>query len=285
MSPSLPEMDGLTLDASPTIEGVRVQLGRVALRVAYAPGQLPAIVFIHGGLGTRYNWRVQWEFFRATGQAVLAYDLAGHGESGRYRRYSIGRHRRDLTRLLRHFKIENPILCCHSYGVPIGLEWAKRHPTQALVAIGGGTHDLTPWWEIPIIKFFAIGGHHLYSWQEMNGLIKSLISAKQDELLEQFFSDSPLPSDPHPYEAIEAFWGYDGRHHEFECPITIITGGNDPMFPPIRGHEWLARLQHQNPNSTHITVREVGHLVMAEAPGVVNQAIVQAIQTCLRSSA
>ncbi|MBW4537713.1 MAG: alpha/beta hydrolase [Myxacorys chilensis ATA2-1-KO14] len=263
-----------------TLAGTQIQLRSVALQVAYAPGRLPAIVCIHGGLGSRYNWRLQWEFLRASGQAVLAYDLAGHGDSRRYQRYSVGRHRRDLTRLLRHFQIENPILCCHSYGVPIGLEWAKRHPTRAIIAIAGGTHDLTPWWEIPAIKFFAlfwnfaerIAGHNLYRWQP-HVLINSLGSAQDDEPERSH----DLPTDPHPYEAIEAFWGYDGRHHEFACPITIITGSSDPMFPPVMGHKWLARLQHQHPNSTHITVSDVGHLIMAEAPGVVNDAILQSL--------
>lgn len=265
------------MEESITIAGTQVRLSSVALQVAYAPGRLPAIVFVHGGLGNRYNWRLQWEFLRASGQAVLAYDLAGHGDSGRYRRYSVGRHRRDLTRLLRHFEIDNPILCCHSYGVPIGLEWAKRQPTRAIIAIAGGTHDLTPWWEIPAIKFFAlfwsfaeqIDRHQLYRWQPIQMLIGSLGSVKDDEP----DRSNDLPNDPHPYAAIEAFWGYDGRHHEFDCPITIITGSSDPMFPPVMGHEWLARLHHQHPNSTHITVSEVGHLIMAEAPGVVNDAI------------
>lgn len=264
------------LEESMTIAGTPVRLPSVALQVAYAPGRLPAIVFVHGGLGSRYNWRLQWEFFRASGQAVLAYDLAGHGDSGRYRRYSIGRHRRDLTRLLNHFELDDPILCCHSYGVPIGLEWAKRHPAQAIIAIAGGTHDLTPWWEIPIIKFFALVGHQLYRWEQVQALVGSISSANNTQL-QQFFSDSPLPADPHPYQAIEAFWGYDGRHHEFDCPITIITGGSDPMFPPTMGHEWLARLQDQHPNSTHITVSEVGHLIMAETPTVVNDAILQSL--------
>jgi pimeloyl-ACP methyl ester carboxylesterase len=256
------------------LDGAFIRLGKVDLKVAHAPGKSPAIVFIHGGLGSRANWCLQWEHFRSLGQEVLAYDLAGHGESGRYQRYSVSRHRRDLTRLLNHFNIDQPILCCHSYGVPIGLEWAKRHKARALIAIGGGTHNLTPWWEIPVIKFFAIGGHYLYRWQFVQTLLQS--TTNPNEPLAKFYSQNSAPIDAHPYEAIEAFWSYDSQHHPLSCPVIVITGGSDPMFPPAMGHEWLANLLHSHSyESVHVTVPEVGHLVMAEAPNVVHQAIEQ----------
>ncbi len=253
-----------------SLDGTLIRFNKVALKVAHSPGKSPAIVFIHGGLGSRTNWCLQWDHFQSLGQEMLAYDLAGHGESGRYQRYSVGRHQRDLTRLLHHFKIHQPILCCHSYGVPIGLEWAKRHHARALIAIGGGTHNLTPWWEIPVIKFFALGGHHLYRWQFVQALLQSI----SNEQLAEFYSRNSIPTDAHPFEAIEGFWGYDAQHHPISCPVTVITGGDDPMFPPAMGHEWLANLLHvQSEHSSHITVPNVGHLVMAEAPEVVQNAI------------
>ena len=132
-------------DGEDLLQGETVQLrSGVKLQVCYQAGQAPVLVFLHGGLGNRFNWRSQYEYFQAQDQAVLAYDLAGHGQSSPYRRYSIGRHCRDLSRLLQQLQIHNPVLCCHSYGVPIGLEWARTHPVQGLVLIGGGTHDLDP---------------------------------------------------------------------------------------------------------------------------------------------
>ena len=95
---------------------------RVKLQVSYHAGTTPGLVFLHGGLGNRFNWRSQYEFFSDRGREVLTYDLAGHGQSSPYNRYSLGRHRRDLTRLLRKYQTKLPIVCCHSYGVPLGLE-------------------------------------------------------------------------------------------------------------------------------------------------------------------
>lgn len=100
---------------SDSLAGEKIHLRQgVDLQVCYGSGQNPAIVFLHEGLGNRYNWRSQDEFFQSQGQTVLAYDLARHGQSSPYQHYSIGRHCRDLSRLLRHFHIYSPILCCHS---------------------------------------------------------------------------------------------------------------------------------------------------------------------------
>lgn len=77
-------------------ETIHLQRG-VDLQVCHSPGQTPALVFLHGGLGNRFNWRSQYEFFQSQGREVLAYDLAGHGQSQPYNRYSVGRHCRDLT--------------------------------------------------------------------------------------------------------------------------------------------------------------------------------------------
>ena len=110
-------------------EGIPIQLRKgLELTVSHHPGGLPPVVFLHGGLGNRLNWRSQLDFAMAQNWEALAYDLAGHGSSSPYRRYSIGRHCRDLTRLLNRFDITAPVLCCHSYGVPIGLNGPNAIP-------------------------------------------------------------------------------------------------------------------------------------------------------------
>lgn len=141
-------------DIADSLAGCTIHLrGGVNLQVCYTPGTSPALVFLHGGLGNRYNWRSQYEFAQSQGWQTIAYDLGGHGQSSAYSRYSIGRHRRDLKRLLDHFGITCPVLCCHSYGVPIGLEYVQHEPVSGIVAIAGGTHNLAPWWEIPLMKW------------------------------------------------------------------------------------------------------------------------------------
>ena len=256
--------------------GQTVKLRRkVELQVSYHAGNTPGLVFIHGGLGNRFNWRSQYEFFRNRGREVLAYDLAGHGQSSPYKRYSLGRHRRDLTRLLRRYKVKHPILCCHSYGVPLGLEWARRnrnHP-QGLILIAGGTHDLDPWWEIPLIKFLTWGGRHLYHLPGVQSLTNRISSDLNHSKIERFFDESPIPTEAHPYEALEIFWGYNfwQRHQHFKkkIPVLVISGGNDPSFTHQMGEE----LAHSFPLGKHLHLPEAGHLLIAEYHDEVNRAI------------
>lgn len=257
------------------LAGRLVKLRRgVELQVCHRAGKQPAIVFLHGGLGNRYNWRPQYEFFAKGGQEVLVYDLAGHGQSSPYPRYSLGRHRRDLRRLLRHFQIKEPILCCHSYGVPLGLEWGRRHRVKGLVLIAGGTHDLDPWWEIPLMKFLAWGGRFIYHLPGAQALTNRLATSDRSLRMKQFHRESPVPTEVHPYKALEIFWGYNfrqrhGKRPKFDIPVLTISGGQDPMFTYEMGSE----LTECFPQGKHLHLPEAGHLIMAEYPEVVNRAI------------
>ena len=250
----------------------------VNLQVCHSPGQSPAMVFLHGGMGNRLNWRSQYDFFQRQGREVLAYDLAGHGQSSPYPRYSIGRHRRDLTRLLHRYHITAPVLCCHSYGVPIGLEWARRHPVSALVFIAGGTHNLTPWWEVPLMKFLAWGGRYLYHLPGVQQLTHGLSSHHRHEILERFFAECPIPTELHPYTALEIFWNYNffrrPSPRDFNVPILVISGGRDPMFTYRMGEELAACF----PRGKHLHLPDGSHVLMAEYSDVVNNAIADLIE-------
>ena len=267
---------------SDSLSGKSVNLRRrVNLQVTYHPGKTPGLVFLHGGLGNRFNWRSQYEFFLSQEIEVLAYDLAGHGQSSPYKRYSLGRHRRDLTRLLGYYKVKKPILCCHSYGVPLGLEWARRNQVSGLVLIAGGTHNLAPWWEIPLIKFLAWGGRHLYRLPGVQSLTNRLSSDRQHPKIQRFFQESPVPTDTHPYEAVEIFWGYNfwQRHQsnfKKKIPVLVITGGKDPSFTQIMGEE----LSNSFLLGQHLHLPEAGHLLIAEYPQIVNKAIWDFINKC-----
>lgn len=263
------------------LDGRGIYLRRqVKLQVSYHSGATPGLVFLHGGLGNRFNWRSQYEFFLHQGREVLSYDLAGHGQSSPYNRYSLGRHRRDLTRLLKIYQLKEPIVCCHSYGVPLGLEWAKRNHAQALILVAGGTHGLDPWWEIPLIKFLAWGGRHLYHLPRIQSLTNRLASDRTHAQIAQFFAESSLPTEPYPYEALEIFWGYNfwQRHPaglNKKIPILVITGGKDPSFTKKMGDE----LANSFSLGQHFHLPEAGHLLIAEYPQIVNKAIANFIAT------
>lgn len=264
----------MSLNSADPLQGNPLSLRPgVNLQVCYQPGSAPAVVFLHGGLGNRFNLRSQYQFALAQGWATLAYDLAGHGQSSSYPRYSIGRHCRDLTRLLRHFQIQRPILFAHSYGVPIALEWCQRHPVTGLVLVAGGTHDLDPWWEIPLIQSLTWGGRHLLRLDWLQQLLARVSSRHDHRTMQQFVAESPLPVDHAPYRALQIFWGYNffarRRHWQLNYPALVISGGQDPAFSPMMAAD-LAR--HFAPGQ-HLHLENAGHLVMAEYPDQINTAL------------
>lgn len=246
----------------------------VELAASVSAGRAPALVFLHGGLGNRFNWRSQWDHARRQGWQTLAYDLGGHGDSSPYGRYSIGRHCRDLTRLLDHLAIASPILCCHSYGVPIGLEWAANNLASGLVLIAGGTHNLDPWWEMPLMRLMALGLRHLFQLPAMQRWAQPLISAHRTPLMDRYFTENPIPTDRHSYKALEIFWNYDlfsrgDKNALWTIPTLTITGGRDPTFSFAMGEKLDSHFQR----SRHMHVPEAGHIVMAEYPEEVNAVI------------
>lgn len=245
----------------------------LSLQVCHSPGRAPALVFLHGGLGNRYNWRAQYQFAQQQGWEALTYDLAGNGQSSPYRRYSLGRHGRDLARMLKRFQIRRPVLCCHSYGVPLGLEWAQRHPVSGLILICGGTHNLDPWWEVPLMRAMIWGGRHLFHLPGAQRLSRRLTSLHEHEQIEQFFAESPVPTDLHPYRALEIFWGYNfferQRSIVRDIPALVISGGRDITFTDSMAAELAS---HFRP-SQRLHIPEAGHVVMAEYPELVNRTI------------
>jgi pimeloyl-ACP methyl ester carboxylesterase len=69
------------------LAGEKINLRRgVDLQVCHSHAQTPALVFLHGGLGNRFNWRSQYKFFQSQGREVLVYDLARHEQSQPYNR-------------------------------------------------------------------------------------------------------------------------------------------------------------------------------------------------------
>jgi pimeloyl-ACP methyl ester carboxylesterase len=246
----------------------------VELAVSASAGRSPALVFLHGGLGNRFNWRSQLDAARHQGWQTLAYDLGGHGDSSPYRRYSIGRHCRDLSRLLNHLSIDAPILCCHSYGVPIGLEWAAKNNATGLVLIAGGTHDLDPWWEMPLMTLMALGLRILFRLPGPQRWSQPLISAHRTPLIDRYFAENPIPTDQHSYKALQIFWDYDlfsrgNKGDVWTIPALIISGGRDPTFNFAMAEKLSSHFQH----SRHLHFPEAGHIIMAEYPDALNQAI------------
>ena len=119
----------------------RIELERGRLEVLDLPGDAPAVVLLHEGLGSVRLWR---EFpaalAEATGMRVVAFSRFGHGDSAppprpRTPRFMHEEAHEVLPAVLRAMDIDEPLLVGHSDGASIALIHASAHPVRGVVAI------------------------------------------------------------------------------------------------------------------------------------------------------
>jgi len=126
----------------------------------------PAILFVHGLLGSHRHWVHLVDRLTSAGYRVLAPDLFGHGGSAKPTGdYSLGAHAATLRDLLDHLQLERVTLVGHSLGGGIAMQFWYLFPERvqrlALVSSGGLGRQVSPLlraavlpgseWVLPII--------------------------------------------------------------------------------------------------------------------------------------
>ncbi len=111
-------------------------------------GTGPAVLFIHGLLGTNQNWTHLVSCLEAAHRVLLP-DLFGHGASDKpMGDYSLGAHAATLRDLLDELEIERVTLVGHSLGGGIALQFCYLFPERVdrlvLVASGGLGRAVSP---------------------------------------------------------------------------------------------------------------------------------------------
>jgi pimeloyl-ACP methyl ester carboxylesterase len=111
-------------------------------------GQGPAVLFIHGLLGSNRNWAHLVRSL-STGHRVLAPDLFGHGASAKpMGDYSLGAHAATLRDLLDRLGVGRVTLVGHSLGGGIAMQFCYLFPERVdrlvLVASGGLGRSVSP---------------------------------------------------------------------------------------------------------------------------------------------
>ncbi|WP_135821955.1 alpha/beta fold hydrolase [Halostella litorea] len=258
-------------EALPPPTGVRVSEA-VELETLHVPGPDPALVFVHGGLGSLWNPYPQLATF-AGDRELVTYSLAGNGGSTERPDQSIDGHVADLRGLLDELGVERPILHGHSYGTAVAVEYAKRHPAAGVVLHAGGDHDLTPSWEKPLLRpFLAL---RLYRLAPDDALVRRLVyrvgfhGATPRAVVEDFLLSNPLPDRRSAWTTVtEAFWGYDGRADadRLTAPALVVHGPADGIVPVDVARDTAARL----PSGVFCRLERTGHVAFAERPAAYN---------------
>lgn len=252
----------------------RVQVSEsVALETIHVDGSDPAIVSVHGGLGSLWNPYPQLDAFEGE-RELVTYSLAGNGNSTTRPEQSLTGHVTDLRNLLDALDIDRPVVHGHSYGTAVALEYAKRHPTAGLVLHAGGDHDLTPAWEKPLLRLFL--ALRLYHLPANDALIRQLAYSvgfheeTAEAVVEDFLQSNPLPRRRSAWTTVtEAFWGYDGRSdtERVDVPALVIHGPADGIVPVDAARGTARRL----PNGVFCRMERTGHVAMIERPAAYNR--------------
>lgn len=113
----------------------------------------PAIIFIHGLGQSHLSWEYQLRSGLSDEYHLIAYDLRGHGNSGKpWRAIDYAAPEAwagDLERVIRATGADRPLLVTWSFGTWVGVDFLKTHKPEeisGLVLIGGlgGLIDQTP---------------------------------------------------------------------------------------------------------------------------------------------
>ncbi len=111
-------------------------------------GEGPVVLFIHGILGSQYNWKHLVDRMDDT-ERVIVPDLFGHGASAKpMGDYSLSSHAATLRDLLDRLEIDTVTLVGHSLGGGIAMQFFYLFPERVerlvLVASGGLGREVSP---------------------------------------------------------------------------------------------------------------------------------------------
>ncbi len=238
----------------------------------FDPG-LPAVVLVHGAGGDHSVWDVQSRGLAEGGRAVLAPDLPGHGYSDGPALTSITALADWLTRLLDAAGLGRAALIGHSMGALAALDAAARHPERVRAVALLGAAAAMP-----------VHGDLLTAARDDVPTAAAMITAwgycadhppapeivRRDRSLLESSAPGVLHAD------LAACDGYrDGQSAaaELRCPATVIVGGNDRMSHPKAG----SALAEAIAASRTIVLADTGHMMMAERPQAVLDALLTAV--------
>lgn len=236
----------------------------------------PAVIFIHGAGLDHVCWQLQSRWFAWHGWSVLSVDLPGHGRSEGALLASVDAMASWIVHLMDSVRIERAALVGHSMGAAIALEAAARSPARvshlgllgisasmpvhpALLAAAQNQPDkaydmMTGWCHSPSAR---LGGHPAPGlW--MTGGSRALLGRSRPGVL------------ANDLVACDGWKTGPDAARKVRCPTHFIFGTADVMTPPRKGAELAAQIS----GATTTSLEGAGHIMMAEAPDAVLDALI-----------
>jgi len=232
----------------------------------------PAIVFIHGLLGSHMNWEAQRASPALQGYRLISYDLRGHGRSGQPRAanaYSEGRRwGDDLAAVIAATGARRPVLVGWSLGGVVISNYLAAHGDRS---IGGAVY----------VDGVIELGHpqqikpHPAVYRDLNASVLATRLDAQRAFLALCFATRP---DQPTFErllgaAAMASWDMQAAVFKLDAPlgglaktrvpVLLLYGARDALVDP---DATMARARQVNPRVTQLVYAAAGHAPFAEEP-------------------
>ena len=246
-------------------------------------GEGPAVLFIHGLLGSSRNWAHLVDTLN-TDHRVLAPDLYGHGASAKpMGDYSLGAHAATLRDLLDRLGIDRVTLVGHSLGGGIAMQFCYLFPERVerlvLVASGGLGRSVSPLlrsatlpgaeWVLPLIASDWVRGRAEYvgrtfarlGWRPSPDVTEAwhgFTSLADADSRRAFLATTRAVIDP----GGQTVTAHDHLPMAVEIPTLVVWGTKDRMIPT-----WHATTAHQAIAGSRVELFEgAGHFPHLDEP-------------------
>jgi len=236
---------------------------------------LPLAVFLHGAGLDHSVWALHSRWFAHNGWSVLAPDLPGHGRSGGQPLASIEEMADWLAQLIEASGAGPAKLIGHSLGSLVALETAARHPAKvsALGLTGAAaTMPVSP----ALLGAAEAGDHAAIDMVSIWGHgFRAALGGSQAPGLWMLGAAGRLLERARPgvlFADLSACNNYKGGLEaaaRISVPVTLVLGERDLMTPLKAGRALGAAL----PNARMVVLPGAGHMLMAEQPDEVLQAL------------
>tara|TARA_E500000318_G_scaffold12972_3_gene11948 strand:- start:10438 stop:11343 length:906 start_codon:yes stop_codon:yes gene_type:complete len=263
-------------------ETERIDGLEIFYREAGTPGQ-PQLVLLHGFPTSSHMFR---DLIRELGDDfhIIAPDFPGYGMSSapahdEYE-YTFDNLAAVVNELLERKGFDNYVLYVMDYGAPVGYRIATTHPDRVagFVVQNGNAYveGLSDFWD-PIKAYWASGGQEerdalrafltidATKWQYLTGVRNDEVISPDNWQVVQPLLDRPgnqeiqldlfydYRTNPELYPQWQAYF------RQYQPPMLIAWGANDPIFPESGAHPYLRDL----PNA-ELHVLDTGHFALEE---------------------
>ncbi len=240
----------------------------------YGDSGQPAIVFIHGFLGSSYDFRMLVNDF-ASDYHVIAFDLVGFGHSDKPFdfTYTADRHAEIVHEALDALGIATYHLVGHSMGARVALYHAHAHEetvlTLTLIAPAGtGSRDnnSTPplFFYRYIFKNYAL---QRLAYRDVNHQAAYRAKAYFDPFY--YFTKDIPPEILQKMRLDSADIAWDRIVDTLTVSTLIVTGAEDTWTPMMISEAYADNLD----NATLVRLEATGHLPMIESPAALKEAM------------